>query len=71
MVRVSSLAKLRPWSEFTAKNGDGGGSWVGESKLRKKGQKNGEERPPAKFTRKVVLAEKHVLLGFLLQTPFA
>ena len=28
MVRVSSLAKLRPWSELTAKVGDGGGSWV-------------------------------------------
>ena len=31
MVRVSSPAKLRPWSELTAKNGDGGGSWVGET----------------------------------------
>ena len=30
MVRVSSPAKLRPWSELTAKNGDGGGSCVGE-----------------------------------------
>ena len=30
MVRVSSPAKLRPWSELTVKNGDGGGSWVGD-----------------------------------------
>ena len=30
MVRVSSPAKLRPWSELTAQNGDGGGSCVGE-----------------------------------------
>ena len=30
MVRVSSPAKLRPWSELTAQNGDGGGSWVGD-----------------------------------------
>ena len=33
MVRVSSLANLRPWSELTAKmvmGPDGGGSWVGE-----------------------------------------
>ena len=33
MVRVSSLAKLRPWSELTAQNGDGGGSWVGELQM--------------------------------------
>ena len=30
MVRVSSPAKLRPWSELTAQNGDGGGSYVGD-----------------------------------------
>ena len=30
MVRVSSPAKLRPWSELTAQNGDGGGSCVGD-----------------------------------------
>ena len=30
MVRVSSPAKLRPWSELTAQNGDGGGSCVDE-----------------------------------------
>ena len=31
MVRVSSPAKLRPWSELAAQNGDGGGSRVGEN----------------------------------------
>ena len=31
MVRVSSPAKLRPWSELTAKMVMGGGSWVGQS----------------------------------------
>ena len=30
MVRVSPPAKLRPWSELTAQNGDGGGSCVGD-----------------------------------------
>ena len=34
MVRVSSPAKLRPWSELTAKMVMGGGSWVGEEWLR-------------------------------------
>ena len=33
MVRVSSPAKLRPWSELTAQNGDGGGSCVGDNSL--------------------------------------
>ena len=33
MVRVSSPAKLRPWSELTAQNGDGGGSCVGERRV--------------------------------------
>ena len=33
MVRVSSPAKLRPWSELTAQNGDGGGSCVGETRI--------------------------------------
>ena len=36
MVRVSSLAKLRPWSELTAKIGVGGGSWVGDVRERYK-----------------------------------
>ena len=39
MVRVSSPAKLRPWSELNAQNGDGGGSrafGVTESRFRRK-----------------------------------
>ena len=36
MVRVSSPAKLRPWSELIAQNGDGGGSYVGEIVLVKR-----------------------------------
>ena len=37
MVRVSFPAKLRPWSELTAQNGDGGGSCVGEYYCVRKG----------------------------------
>ena len=33
MVRVSSPAKLRAWSELTAQNGDGGGSCVDDRYL--------------------------------------
>ena len=47
MVRVSSLAKLRPWSELTAQNGDGGGSCVGD-----KGA--GRGRGPQKSSRNFV-----------------
>ena len=48
MVRVSSPAKLRPWSELTAKMVMGVGSWVGHNscsqaiseKERKRAQKS-------------------------------
>ena len=35
MVRASSLAKLRPWFELTAQNGDGGGSCIDDFSLAK------------------------------------
>ena len=56
MVWVSSPAKLRPWSELTAQNGDGGGSCVGECQAPKKGiniknfARNPPPRPPPQGT---------------------
>ena len=60
MVRVSSPAKLRPWSELTAQNGDGGGSWVGEFPFRKTGFEGDTKRKPH-FRAHLILPEKFSL----------
>ena len=58
MVRVSSPAKLRPWSELIAQNGDGGGSWVGDKP--KKGQNE-------KFTNFALFFVNSGMLNFFLR----
>ena len=52
MVRVSSPAKLRPWSELAAQNGDRGGSCVGDySHFRSRpGKPNQRKGQNEKFT---------------------